>query len=166
MKMISLFCIIVIIAINAESSRLLLADSCVTTGCGFNTCFQCNPKSGKCKEEQNCCLNNDGCKGNKICINRKCSNAPNPDNCPYQPKCKDPCTDYSTDQPTPKCNGDGQTCVTVLETDPQTGCPICDVFVGCGGTCGTNTCNNGDVCCNALCSICTPPGMNCIMGCP
>eukprot|EP01084_Bolivina_argentea_P026316 48927_1 len=99
MKMISLFCIIVIIAINAESSRLLL----------------------------------------------------------------DPCTDYSTDQPTPKCNGDGQTCVTVLETDPQTGCPICDVFVGCGGTCGTNTCNNGDVCCNALCGICTLPGMNCIM---
>ncbi|EEH44722.2 uncharacterized protein PADG_01011 [Paracoccidioides brasiliensis Pb18] len=27
--------------------------------------------------------------------------------------------------------------------------------------CGTNTCNNGDVCCNESCGICTPPGGLC-----
>eukprot|EP01084_Bolivina_argentea_P026318 48930_1 len=85
MKMISLFCIIVIIAINAESSRLLLVDNCATTGCGI--CFQCNPNSGKCTEKYDCCLNHYGCNGNKICINRRCNeetkfvstDLPNPD---------------------------------------------------------------------------------------
>jgi hypothetical protein len=31
-----------------------------------------------------------------------------------------------------------------------------------GVQCGTKTCANGDVCCNASCGICTPPGYSCI----
>eukprot|EP01084_Bolivina_argentea_P026317 48929_1 len=138
MKMISLFCIIVIIAINAESSRLLLVDNCATTGCGI--CFQCNPNSGKCTEKYDCCLNHYGCNGNKICINRRCNDNcattgcgicfqcnPNSGKCTEQYNC---CLNHYG------CNGN-KICINRQCSDPPN-----PGVVKCGGF---KTCYNGEI---------------------
>jgi hypothetical protein len=40
--------------------------------------------------------------------------------------------------------------------------PVAGITPPGGPVCGMNTCNAGDVCCNASCGICTPPGGFCI----
>ena len=52
----------------------------------------------------------------------------------------------------------GTTCVMVGKR------PVCKPNPV-GEVCGPTVCNVGDVCCNALCGICTAPGMMCIQGC-
>jgi len=60
-----------------------------------------------------------------------------------------------------RCAG-GTTCV---EVNGQAQC-VPNLPAETGEKCGTTTCGAGLVCCNALCGICTKPGMSCIQGCP
>ncbi len=51
------------------------------------------------------------------------------------------------------------------DCDPNNGGADC-IGICIGGTppvtCGSVTCPSGQVCCNASCGICTPPGFGCI----
>jgi hypothetical protein len=76
------------------------------------------------------------------------------------------------------CKAKGQRAECVLDDQPVTTCAsvLCIVGTVCedapsgprcvtapaGEPCGSTTCPSGQVCCNASCGICTPPGYSCI----
>ncbi|SPO02588.1 uncharacterized protein DNG_05261 [Cephalotrichum gorgonifer] len=57
----------------------------------------------------------------------------------------------------------------VVRCTAETECAVIDGVARCVPIelekCGTTTCPRGTTCCNALCNICTKPGMACPMGC-
>lgn len=66
--------------------------------------------------------------------------------------------------PDPVCTGTQVQCFAQPCAGKTATCQAgtCVVSDGTSGTpCGNSTCNNGDVCCNASCGICTPPGYYC-----
>ncbi|KFY40621.1 hypothetical protein V494_03421 [Pseudogymnoascus sp. VKM F-4513 (FW-928)] len=56
----------------------------------------------------------------------------------------------------------------VVKCAAGTACEVIDGVAKCigGGQCGTTVCGAGLECCNALCNICTKPGVACVQGCP
>eukprot|EP00483_Globobulimina_turgida_P000129 UN00129 len=153
---IPLFVICLVIKINGETSRLLLAHAskCAAVNCGINPCYQCNPKTGKCSYE--CCVSNKDCKGQTICINGYCAIPSNP--CPAI-KCADPCLDPLKEFE-PRCPA-GVECISIPKTDPVTGCTSCPEFVNCPATRCSTGCGEGWFCCNKSCDTCAPLGGSC-----
>merc|ERR1712130_217803 len=108
------------------------------------------------------------CKTDYECVSGTCVN-PNyvePVVCPPQ-LCSDPCVRPNG---LTKCPGLFRECITRSTTfmmDSQE-CPGCDKFVRCSRPmkkikkCGLTMCPSGQVCCNPLAGICTPPGGICI----
>ncbi|KFY11337.1 hypothetical protein V492_04516 [Pseudogymnoascus sp. VKM F-4246] len=56
----------------------------------------------------------------------------------------------------------------VVKCAAGTACEVIDGVAKCigGGQCGTTVCGAGLECCDALCNICTKPGVACVQGCP
>ena len=78
------------------------------------------------------------------------------------------CRALSTSQPNPTCSGPGVQCFADPCMNQVALCKAGACVVAAapppppsGEACGSVTCASGDVCCNASCGICTPPGFFC-----
>lgn len=122
-----------------------LSHTCPRPPCQ-NPCFE-----GRCGEGENCVTRSttlsNGCPGCPVarCVKQV--------TCPAL-SCPKPCRG--------RCGRD-ETCVT-RPTKLANGCPGCHKFVRCQKRqrCGKTLCHGSQVCCNASCGICTPPGGACI----
>lgn len=124
-------------------------DPCATVRCAADThCVAngrratCEPDAGSCRTDADCLLNDNYCGG---CACQALGRNERPVTCADPVMCfRQPCGGMVA-----RCDAGSRRCRAVPAAPA-------------GVACGRNTCAAGQVCCNASCGICTPPGGQCI----